>query len=60
MKLFATVYFIKFLVIINFFFLILGIPDSRPLENGDIINLDISTYKYGMHADLNETFVLLI
>lgn len=33
-----------------------GIPDSRPLEEGDIINLDISCYKDGFHADLNETF----
>lgn len=33
-----------------------GIPDSRPLEEGDIINLDISCYKDGVHADLNETF----
>jgi len=33
-----------------------GIPDTRPLEEGDIINLDISCYKNGVHADLNETF----
>ena len=33
-----------------------GIPDSRPLEEGDIINLDVSVYYKGMHADLNETF----
>jgi methionyl aminopeptidase len=33
-----------------------GIPDTRPLEEGDIINLDISCYKDGVHADLNETF----
>lgn len=35
-----------------------GIPDTRPLESGDIINLDISCYKDGFHADLNETFVV--
>ena len=35
-----------------------GIPDSRPLEKGDIVNVDISTFKYGYHADLNETFVV--
>ena len=29
------------------------IPDSRPLEAGDIVNLDVSIYKYGMHIDLN-------
>lgn len=30
-----------------------GIPDSRPLENGDIVNLDITVYKDGFHVDLN-------
>jgi len=33
-----------------------GIPDTRPLAEGDIINLDISCYKNGFHADMNETF----
>ena len=33
-----------------------GIPDTRPLVEGDIINLDISCFKNGVHADLNETF----
>ena len=33
-----------------------GIPDFRPLEDGDIVNLDISVYFKGMHSDLNETF----
>lgn len=33
-----------------------GIPDLRPLQEGDIINLDISVYKDGYHGDLNETF----
>jgi methionyl aminopeptidase len=33
-----------------------GIPDTRLLVEGDIINLDISCYKDGVHADLNETF----
>jgi len=33
-----------------------GIPDTRPLEDGDIINLDITLFKNGMHADINETF----
>lgn len=33
-----------------------GIPDMRPLEEGDIVNLDISVYKDGYHADLNETY----
>ncbi|CAE6342308.1 unnamed protein product [Rhizoctonia solani] len=33
-----------------------GIPDQRKLEDGDIINLDISLYYKGFHADLNETY----
>jgi len=33
-----------------------GIPDSRPLEEGDIVNLDITVYFKGMHADLNATY----
>lgn len=33
-----------------------GIPDLRELKDGDIVNLDISVYKDGFHADLNETF----
>lgn len=32
-----------------------GIPDKRPLENGDIVNLDITCYYNGFHGDLNET-----
>ncbi len=33
-----------------------GIPDKRPLQDGDIVNLDISLYKDGYHTDLNETY----
>eukprot|EP01104_Vermistella_antarctica_P009028 TRINITY_DN2307_c0_g1_i3.p1 TRINITY_DN2307_c0_g1~~TRINITY_DN2307_c0_g1_i3.p1 ORF type:complete len:273 (+),score=39.47 TRINITY_DN2307_c0_g1_i3:192-1010(+) len=33
-----------------------GIPDMRPLENGDILNLDITLYHGGYHGDLNETY----
>lgn len=33
-----------------------GIPDFRPLEEGDIVNVDISVYHKGVHSDLNETF----
>ena len=33
-----------------------GIPDSRPLLDGDILNLDISLYHGGFHGDLNETY----
>eukprot|EP01134_Creolimax_fragrantissima_P002464 CFRG2464T1 len=32
-----------------------GIPDTRPLQNGDIINLDVSVYVNGFHGDLSET-----
>jgi methionyl aminopeptidase len=32
-----------------------GIPDNTVLQEGDIINLDISSYLGGVHADLNET-----
>ncbi|KAL7056255.1 hypothetical protein AAHC03_020831 [Spirometra sp. Aus1] len=32
-----------------------GIPDSRPLANGDILNIDITTYFGGFHGDVNET-----
>ncbi|KAK4547075.1 Methionine aminopeptidase 1 [Oleoguttula mirabilis] len=33
-----------------------GIPDQRPLQDGDIVNIDISLYHGGFHADLNETY----
>jgi methionyl aminopeptidase len=33
-----------------------GIPDYRPLQDGDIVNIDVSVYYQGYHADLNETF----
>ena len=33
-----------------------GIPDTRPLQEGDIINIDVSVYKDGFHADMNETY----
>ncbi|KAK0388826.1 hypothetical protein NLU13_5069 [Sarocladium strictum] len=33
-----------------------GIPDQRVLLDGDILNLDISIYHEGYHADLNETY----
>lgn len=35
-----------------------GIPDSRPIEDGDIVNLDVTVYKNGYHGDLNETFLV--
>lgn len=33
-----------------------GIPDSRPLEEGDIVNIDVSLYVRGYHGDINETY----
>jgi len=35
-----------------------GIPDSRPLQNGDIVNVDITVYYKGYHGDLNETYLV--
>lgn len=35
-----------------------GIPDGRPLEDGDIINLDVTVYYNGFHGDLNETYTV--
>ena len=35
-----------------------GIPDRRKLEDGDIVNVDVSVYYKGWHGDLNETFVV--
>ncbi len=35
-----------------------GIPDTRPLEEGDIVNLDVTVYYKGFHGDLNETYLI--
>jgi methionyl aminopeptidase len=32
-----------------------GIPDARPLAEGDIVNLDVTIYLDGMHGDVSET-----
>ena len=32
-----------------------GIPDDRPLEDGDIVNCDVTVYLDGMHGDCSET-----
>ncbi|MEJ6619976.1 MAG: type I methionyl aminopeptidase [Pontimonas sp.] len=34
-----------------------GIPDDTFLEEGDIVNIDITAYKSGMHGDLNKMFI---
>ncbi|KAG4403327.1 hypothetical protein GLYMA_01G087000v4 [Glycine max] len=33
-----------------------GIPDSRQLQNGDIINIDVTVYLDGYHGDTSKTF----
>eukprot|EP01137_Pigoraptor_chileana_P013396 Opistho-2@66865 len=33
-----------------------GIPDSRPLREGDIVNIDVTVYSMGFHGDLSETY----
>lgn len=33
-----------------------GIPDGYTLQDGDIINLDVTIFYLGVHADLNETY----
>ena len=35
-----------------------GIPDRRPLQDGDIVNVDVTACYKGYHGDLNETFVV--
>lgn len=35
-----------------------GIPDSTVLNEGDIINIDITAYKDGVHGDTNYTFLV--
>ncbi|SDH41987.1 methionine aminopeptidase, type I [Leifsonia sp. 98AMF] len=34
-----------------------GIPDDTVIEDGDIVNIDITAYKNGFHGDSNQTFV---
>jgi len=33
-----------------------GIPDQRKLQEGDIVNIDVSLYYDGYHGDLNATY----
>lgn len=36
-----------------------GIPDFREVQDGDIVNIDVTTYsRGGYHGDLNETFMV--
>ncbi len=35
-----------------------GIPDDTVLEDGDIVNIDITVFKDGVHGDSNQTFTV--
>ena len=35
-----------------------GIPDDRPLEDGDIVNIDITAYIEDVHGDTNKTYLV--
>lgn len=35
-----------------------GIPDDRPLQDGDIINIDITVFLSGYHGDCSKTFMV--
>ncbi|MFV0464038.1 MAG: type I methionyl aminopeptidase [Nostocoides sp.] len=35
-----------------------GIPDSRRLEDGDIVNIDITAYLDGVHGDTDATYLV--
>ncbi len=35
-----------------------GIPDDTVLEDGDLVNLDVTAYLDGYHGDLNRTFLV--
>ncbi|GAB2722750.1 type I methionyl aminopeptidase [Nocardia thraciensis] len=34
-----------------------GIPDSTVIEDGDIVNIDVTAYINGVHGDTNKTFL---
>jgi len=34
-----------------------GIPDSTVIQDGDIVNIDITAYIHGVHGDTNATFL---
>jgi methionyl aminopeptidase len=35
-----------------------GIPDDTVLEDGDLVNIDVTAYKNDVHGDLNKTFIV--
>jgi len=38
--------------------LVHGIPDNRALEDGDIVNVDVTVFLDGYHGDCSETFAV--
>ncbi|MCI9888750.1 type I methionyl aminopeptidase [Micrococcales bacterium 31B] len=34
-----------------------GIPDSTVIEDGDIVNIDVTAFIHGVHGDTNATFI---
>ena len=34
-----------------------GIPDDRPLQDGDIVNIDLTVFINGVHGDTNATYL---
>ena len=35
-----------------------GIPDSTVMQEGDILNVDVTAYTHGVHGDTNATFLI--
>lgn len=35
-----------------------GIPDTTVIQDGDIVNIDVTAYKNGVHGDTNATFLV--
>jgi methionine aminopeptidase len=35
-----------------------GIPDDRPLADGDIVNVDVTVFLDGFHGDCSKTFLV--
>jgi methionyl aminopeptidase len=33
-----------------------GIPDQYEIQDGDIVNVDVSVFHDGFHGDMNETY----
>jgi methionyl aminopeptidase len=35
-----------------------GVPDDRPLQDGDIVNIDVTVFIGGVHGDCSKTFLV--